>query len=194
MSGFGRLLSTYTPRLFYFLSAFSPLFAILGIEAFSGKNYVVASIYVFVFLFSIAAVLFYISDLKEDDPIIITPEVVKSRDSDVYQFLVAYLIPFIGLDTSKTWETVAFLLLLGLVGLAYIRTETPYINPILMIAGYHFYEIEIGRDQEPRSIRTCGLISKEEDIRPGRSMFTQRRSQFVYVHQNRKNHNTPIGS
>lgn len=194
MSGFGRFLSTYTPRLFYFLSAFSPLFFILGIQAISGRSYVVASIYLFSLLFSIAAVLFYISDLKEDDPIIITPEVVKSRDSDVYQFLVAYLIPFIGLDTTKTWETVAFLFLLGLVGLAYIRTETPYINPILMIAGYHFYEVEIGRDQEPRSIRTCGLISREEDVRPGRSMLAQRRSQFVYVHQQRSTQNTTIDS
>jgi hypothetical protein len=180
MSVFFRFLGTYVPRLFYFLSAFSPLFIVLGMQAFDDDNLVVAATYLFTFIFSLAAVFYYLSDIQEDDPIRILPQVVKSRDSDVYQFLVAYLIPFLGLDTTSTWETPAFLFLLVLVGLAYIRTETPYINPLLMIVGFHFYEIEIGRD---RATRTCGLISRNEDVQPGQPIFAQRRSQFVYVHQ-----------
>lgn len=184
MSRLTRFLGTYVPRTLYFLSAFSPLFIVFGIQAFYDGSFATGGIYSFTFLSSFSGVLFYLYDIREDDPIPITPKSVKSTDSDVYQFLIAYLIPFLGIDTNSTGEAVAFIFLLGTVGLAYIRTETPHINPILMIVGLHFYEIEVGSSNQKRS---CGLISERKDIRPGKPILAQRRSQFVYVHQPKSN-------
>lgn len=68
------------------------------------------------------------------------PKTIKSADSNIISFIIAYLIPFISLNSSvidlKVLTFVTFIILITI-----FRTHGYHINPLLSVVNYHFYEV-----------------------------------------------------
>src|SRR5947209_6326999 len=65
------------------------------------------------------------------------------RDSEVMSYIASYLIPFVTfpLDTAQQfWALGVFIVVLLII---YVHSNMIYINPMLNVAGYHLYEVEI---------------------------------------------------
>lgn len=91
-------------------------------------------------LVSISILIIFISKRKLE---VITFPItsIKTADSEVFGFFLAYLFPFISLTSKKINEPVLiFILILFL--LIIWGTHSYHTNPLLTILGYHFYEVE----------------------------------------------------
>lgn len=79
---------------------------------------------------------------------------IKSTDSGVISFFIAYLMPLVTVSTKQiNHDIVTFIIVL----MAFITwtTNSYSINPLLCMVGYHFYEVET------RGNVICLLISKK---------------------------------
>ncbi|MFZ7103265.1 MAG: hypothetical protein ACOWWO_11515 [Peptococcaceae bacterium] len=65
---------------------------------------------------------------------------IKTADSEVLGFLVAYLIPFATLASDQINGAV-LIFIFGLFLLVIWSTNSYHINPLLTLFGYHFYEV-----------------------------------------------------
>ncbi len=82
-----------------------------------------------------------IKRVKEFQPIKEKPNTFINKNSDVMNYIVTYLIPFLSFNFDKINQTIAFAILIMVLAIVYIHSNIFYINPILIIAGYKIYEI-----------------------------------------------------
>lgn len=76
---------------------------------------------------------------------------VENINFEHLTFLVAYIVPLVGMDLTKPKYLVVVSLLLIFIGAIYVRTGMFYSNPSLALLGYHIYKAKgsfdgIGRD------------------------------------------------
>lgn len=69
--------------------------------------------------------------------------VVKARrlDKDALAFLVTYALPMIT-SSGKDTNLPALVVFMAIVGVVLVQLQVLYVNPLLGILGYHFYEVE----------------------------------------------------
>ena len=65
---------------------------------------------------------------------------IRTADSDILTFFIAYLFPFISLSSDKVNEPVLIFILIFFI-LVILGTHSYHTNPILTLLGYHFYEV-----------------------------------------------------
>lgn len=65
---------------------------------------------------------------------------IRTVDSDIFSFFIAYLFPFISLDSNNINESVLIFILFMFV-IIVLGTHSYSTNPILILFGYHFYEV-----------------------------------------------------
>jgi hypothetical protein len=71
---------------------------------------------------------------------------VVPKEGEVLSYIAVYLVPFLGLDLSKSDDVVAFCVFLAVLGVIYVNSNMLFVNPLLSIVGYHTYEIEDPRE------------------------------------------------
>jgi hypothetical protein len=75
-----------------------------------------------------------------DEPL--TTKKVRTADKEVLAFLLVYLLPLFTKDLIFTgnWVTPAYIL--GIIAFSVYHSNSFTFNPLLTLAGYHFYEVE----------------------------------------------------
>lgn len=69
------------------------------------------------------------------------------RDGDTLSYVATYLLPFVTVPFSDTWQqTAAILFFLGILAIVYVNSDLIAVNPLLVMMGYHLYEISIKGD------------------------------------------------
>jgi hypothetical protein len=63
------------------------------------------------------------------------------KDGEVLSYVAAYLVPFLGVDLTKTNDVVLFCGFLVVLCIVYINSNMLFVNPILSLAGFHTFEI-----------------------------------------------------
>lgn len=88
-------------------------------------------------------------------------KISKSNES-ILEYLFAYMVPFVLINTSDLKEIITFILLFVFVGIICVENELIYINPTLYLMGYNIYtfnngDILISRKNRTEIIRKCRL-------------------------------------
>lgn len=83
-------------------------------------------------------------------------------------FLATYIVPFMGFSFDDTQKNIAYLLLLIVIGLIFIKTDKYYANPTLALFGYKLYKVNIyhpgsGETKNVIAISTDNL-KKDDDV------------------------------
>ncbi|OLQ85860.1 hypothetical protein BIY22_13315 [Vibrio panuliri] len=71
----------------------------------------------------------------------------KSENYEHLTFLATYIIPFFGFSFSETGRLVAYLILLIIIGIIFVKTDKYYANPTLAIFGYKLYRTTLSDAQ-----------------------------------------------
>lgn len=72
----------------------------------------------------------------------------KSESYEHLAFLATYIIPFFGFNFDSIFRLLAYLLLLIVIGIIFIRTDKYYANPTLAIFGYKLYKVTLSDTQK----------------------------------------------
>jgi hypothetical protein len=150
----------FPTRLILFLSSYAPLFLVLAIRSRVDNRGIsigltsVAAISVLVlWLF-----LRQVRTLAHDRVVIAS---VVSRDGDAMSYIVTYLLPFLAVDFTKVGDVVSLAIVFFVIGLLYVNSNMIYTNPVLNIAGFHIFEVEVAEG------KTTALICKRSYVRSG---------------------------
>lgn len=140
-------------KLILFFSSYSPLFLIIAIlnvklnDIHKVKDIIpqdkIWLVIVMLALFILPnAILFYlIKRVRVFQPIKEKTNSFTNKNSDVLNYIVTYLIPFLSFNFDKLNQAIAFTILILVLAIVYIHSNIFYINPILIISGYKIYEI-----------------------------------------------------
>ena len=134
MSGFFRLL--------FLFSSFGPLYAIFAVKLHFNAG--ISEVWQYVFaLFAASSVGVFASiaaSLRSRVGTIFEVVDVKAKDSEIFSYLTTYIPPLIVRDMSKPEVYIPLMILYFVIGLAYFRLDSPYLNPYFILFGYRVYE------------------------------------------------------
>jgi hypothetical protein len=127
-------------RVLLFLSSYAPLFWILAYR----NRHDTAAWIVLVATGVLAALglLAVMLSYRGAEGVAITIAHCKPRDAEVLSYVAGYLIPFFGLDLSKTDDRVTLIAFLVVLGVVYVNSSLLLVNPLLSLARYRAWDIE----------------------------------------------------
>lgn len=67
----------------------------------------------------------------------------QSENYESLTFLATYIVPFMGFSFDDIQKNIAYLLLVVVIGLIFIKTDKYYANPTLALFGYKLYRVNI---------------------------------------------------
>ena len=130
-------------RCVLFLSSYFPLMLIFGILIFA-KQPIIAEILVAFGLSCVIGTWGYLRwsrrHLQGWNEKVID---FQQRDADVMSYIASYLVPFITFPLDYLQQVIALVVFMLVLLIVYVNTNMIYINPMLNLAGYHLYEINI---------------------------------------------------
>ena len=94
----------------------------------------------------VAGVYFYFrfeNEVKGSSLDVMTIEKSSSESYEHLVFLATYILTFIGFTFDEPRKTIAYFLLLAVIGLIFIKTDKYYANPTLALLGYKLFKAEV---------------------------------------------------
>ena len=174
------------PRLFtsilLFLSAYSPLLLIFVVKSFDyedfqfGNNFVSVCL-IIVSTISICLMIVTVKSIPIGNKRIKLKS-IKNRSIDVISYTIPYLFCAFDVDLNSTGDVITIIIFLVILMVLSITTKTVFINPILALFGYIFYEIEFIFDGKQSDTT---LITNQE-IRNGEEIIVKNISRFIVIH------------
>lgn len=96
-----------------------------------------------------------------------TPFRIENVKNDSYEhltFLVTYIIPLVAFDFSNYRYQLLFIILIGIIGYMYAKTDMYYSNPSLALLGYSIFRVEaVFRDGTSKTITVLSKDKIEKD-------------------------------
>ncbi|MHB8659319.1 MAG: hypothetical protein ACYC91_15470 [Solirubrobacteraceae bacterium] len=155
-----------------FLSSYSPLFALLALRTYhkSTPMFDLSCVALIIALVGIAAFLLAAALRHAETHRVLSAE---SRDGDVAGYAAAYLLPFLGIFGAGWRDVLALALFIALIGVIYVQSRMIYVNPVLILLGYHLYSVQtttapVGSD--PPSPPARWLLCRRSELTPGDSI------------------------
>ena len=178
-----------------FLSSFSPLFALIIIkeitEIINGNwtfNFLNTSICVLLLIFLFFGITCFILILNNIKKFKSSKIEIKSKTNITDQHFLGYFSIFVLFAVTFEIEmysmALIFLIILTLIGIVYVRNDMYYINPLINILGYSFYDIEFFNDK--------GELKKNRVFHKGRLIIGKKYeiqdkfSNFIFLCDNNK--------
>jgi hypothetical protein len=148
-------------RIALFLSSYAPLFVILGLRQWS-SNLLLAQLALSTALISVITLFVFLRLARSISTVRLSVSRVRTRDGDVAAYVVTYLIPFLDASFDEPAKAAGLVVLLGVILVLYVYTNLIYMNPLLLLAGYHVFEVET------EGGRIVTLVAKQTRIPTGR--------------------------
>lgn len=77
---------------------------------------------------------------------------MRSINSELMSFVASYFIPLVSFSVDEKWRhLIVLILLFAIIGWIYIKSDTYYLNPTLIVMGFKIYQIE-------GDIAGCGTV------------------------------------
>ncbi|MFM1648101.1 anti-phage protein KwaA [Aeromonas salmonicida] len=98
---------------------------------------------------------------------------ITKCESESYEhltFLATYIIPFTGLNFDSIFRISAYLFLIIIIGVIFIKTEKYYANPTLAVFGYKLYRVTLS--DQIKSYESVVVLTKSE-LKIGQSVAYQ---------------------
>lgn len=95
---------------------------------------------------------------------IVTAKEVKNSSSDLINYTIPYIVSFVAFDMGKVEDVISLSVFLLLLLIMTIKSETVFMNPILLLVGYNLYDVKYEFDQKEFSklvISKCVIKPRE---------------------------------
>jgi Ni/Fe-hydrogenase subunit HybB-like protein len=152
-----------------FLSSYSPLFILLALRTFhkSAPMFILSCTalgiaIVGIALFAIAARL-----RSAETHRVLSAE---ARDGDLAGFAATYLLPFLGIFGAGWRDVLALALFIVLIGVIYVQSRMIFVNPVLIVFGYHIYFVQTTTapsGSEPKLVPSRWLVCRRDTVAEG---------------------------
>lgn len=123
-----------------FLSSYIPLFLILFIK--NWFNLYLTILFIFVTIYSLVWIIL-LNILKKDTSESFTVIKSKNKTKESLEYLIPYIISFIGFDFSKWQDWSSLFILLTILLVVYLNSDLIYTNPMLSFFKFKLFQIEI---------------------------------------------------
>jgi hypothetical protein len=136
-----KIMRVYT-QLILFISSYTFLFLIFLLRYYQTHLYeslIVVLILIFVNLF----LLGYWNIISNRSIRSLGVKSAVNKTSNTLNYLLPYVIAFLGLQLTHWQDLTSFVILMGIVFVVYVQSNLIYINPLLNALGYKFYEVEL---------------------------------------------------
>lgn len=166
--------ATAWTRAILFLSSYSPLFALLGMKAFS-EVLAVGILLVALSVLSVVFLVVFLRLINELAPHAIHVAQARSRDVEVIGYLIAYLLPFLDISFTDVVGALSLGVFILIVAVLYVHSNMIHVNPVLNLLGYHILEVESEEG------KTSALISRRRYIRSGTTLNVASLGDYVLL-------------
>jgi hypothetical protein len=136
-----RRLAGLILRVRLFISSYAPLFAIFALRFQSWQASAVCSVVAALGVLTLLALLHRAKRIQPDPHRLAS---VSDRGPEVAGYLATYLLPFVTAPVPPFRELVAYLMLIVVVGVIYVRSDMIQINPLLYLFGYRVWAVTTG--------------------------------------------------
>ena len=132
-------------------------------------------------ILGIIGLLWNIKWCKDDTDTIIIKSSKNITDQHFLGYLSIFILFALSFDLTKVSMFCVFLLIIISVGIVYINNKLFYINPLLNILGFNFYEISYIKDEKQQT-RTAKMFyrgSLQTDSEPRRVKLKNDNFSFI---------------
>ncbi len=150
-------------KIILFISAFVPMYAvfwvILLVEIINDNlrwnitNTVVFASLILLMIVGVVGLITIISKSKKEGRAIKILSKKNVTDQHFLNYFSLFVLLALTFDLSKICFIVALVLILIFIGVVYIRNNIFYVNPLLNILGYSFYDVVFEEDGEEKELR-----------------------------------------
>jgi hypothetical protein len=130
-------------KLVLMLTSLAPILGAFAVNSFAHTDWMTGGFYLGGGVVLVAAcwfVLWRCRKVLAVEPL--TTKKVKTADKEVLAFLLVYLLPLFTKDLIFTGNWFTPLYILAIVAFCVYHGNSFTFNPLLAMAGYHFYEVE----------------------------------------------------
>lgn len=163
-------------KLILMLTSLAPILGAFAINAFAHSDTVVGCWYLaggVLLVLVCGLVLRRCRKVLPEEPL--TTKKVKTADKEVLAFLLVYLLPLFTKDLIFTGNWVTPVYVLGIIAFCVYHSNSFTFNPLLSMAGFHFYEVE--NDSGMAYL----LISKKTIHRHDNTLRVKRLADYIYI-------------
>ena len=123
-----------------FLSAYSPLFLIIAVRYYS--DWFALALFGLVVIASVISwgAILYIAKRRTKEHFKAVSS--ENRAKDALNYIIPYVISFIGFDFSIFVDIVAFGILMLVIFIIYVESSLIYVNPLLSLFGKRMFSIQ----------------------------------------------------
>lgn len=180
------------PKIFtlilLFISAYSPLFVVIMVKDFDFEvtHWFIHPLTMYMLgglTFASIVLLFITIKGMNRGSMVVEVLSIKHRSNDLINYTIPYMIAFWGIDLGKYGDVISICIFLSILLILTINTKSIFINPILAVVGYGFYDMEYKYDGK---IKTVAVISKFE-LHLGERYYVRKLTKFLYFITERKN-------
>jgi hypothetical protein len=160
-------------RIALFSSSYAPLFALLGY-----KNRHVATaweVLAGITVLSVIALIVVMNSKRGERGPRLEVRHSRPKDGDVLAYTATYLVPFLGLNLSKSDDVVALCGFLLVLGIVYVNSDMLFVNPLLSLARYHSFWVT---DQDGHEY---SLITRRTHLDPGHIIHPAQVGRYVRI-------------
>lgn len=163
-----------------FLSSYSPAFLILAIRAFD-RCWALFWSFLALAILSAGLLLLYLKLARKGAPYSGTLHDVEPRDSDLSAYVATYLLPFLLVFGAGAQDVVALGVFLLFIGVLWVSSALVYLNPLLLVVGYHVYVVRVRPTGTTGTATREFLISKRQGLRAGDEVRPDRLAPGVLI-------------
>lgn len=163
-----------------FFSSYSPLALIIivkdydfGLHKFK-HEYTVLGIGIFVVL-SLLLLLIVMKNIRGGFYIRI--DKISNCSNELINYTIPYIVSFLNMDIGNLNDVIPFLILICLLCLLTIKTQSVFVNPILALWGYGLYDVEF----KESNVSKYGIFLSKEALVTGKAYTIQGISKFMYL-------------
>ncbi|WP_263819470.1 hypothetical protein [Salinibacter sp.] len=160
-------------RILLFLSSYAPLFGILAFKAHPDSMWLVYGLAAVAIVSPIGLLLYVTQWLPSKAEITITAKEVTPMDGEAVSYFVFYLFPFLDVSLNSFTKAAPMVILLIVMLIIYVNSNMMYVNPMLNLFGFHFFEVE------NENGKVYGLIARDHYIRPDTSFLIHPTKNYV---------------
>lgn len=161
-------------KLILFISAYTPLLVIIMLRYFQIQSYKLGAGILVIILYSNAVLFSYLfTNVKKRSNRQNKPQKVTNITSDTLNYILPYVVSFIGFQFTDWVSIISLLILLGVVFVIYVHSNLILMNPLLNAIGYKFFRVELINDENI-------IVISKKDIKKNITIKTKRIDDDLY--------------
>ena len=157
--------------LFLFFSAFLPMYVLIllkliidiicGNKTFNILNSINIATLLFLIIAGIVGILWNVYKSNNESKEIVVLSIENSTDQHFLGYFSLFVLFALQLDLTYISGYCTYVLIIILIGIVYIKNSLFYINPLLNILGYSFYDITYKVSEKDKEIKTRIFCKKK---------------------------------